>query len=79
MKPLTDEDLIVSLDLLESITYGKIEENIIYDLYGVPLFNIVKNEFGERKIEFVEGDKNPRLDKYKQAFEKIIGKIKEIK
>lgn len=75
MASINQEDAVIALSLIEAITYGKIKDNIIYDLTGNPVFNIVKNEANSRRLELIQNETNK---KYKTIIEKFIGKEKDI-
>ena len=79
MEPLNAQDINNFLNILESVTFGKIQDKIIYDLYGNPVFTISENEATKRELKFVTEDKNPRIKQYVATYNKITGNDKETK
>ena len=73
MDNLAPELLLAALDLIEAITYGKIKDNIIYDLYGNKVFRIKSNSPQRRELELITDIDYPQLDNYKRVYSEIIG------
>lgn len=73
MEPLNVQDIKNFLNILESVTFGKIQDKIIYDLYGNPVFTISENEATKRELKFVTENKNPRIKQYIETYNKITG------
>lgn len=78
MEPLNAQDINNFLSILESVTFGKIQDKLIYDLHGNPVFTISENEATKRELKFVTEDKNPRINQYVETYNKITGNDKEI-
>ena len=65
------DDLLIFFEILEAIHYGKIKDNILYDLHGYPLFEIEANTGNRRKLKLITDEKkNPNAKHYKALLEK---------
>lgn len=78
MNVLSSEELVTALDLLEAITYGKIKDNIIYDLSSNPIIEIAANSQKRRELKLITDKRNPESQRYKSVFDKLIINEKDI-
>lgn len=78
MNILSSEELVTALDLLEAITYGKIADNMIYDLASNPIIEIAENSQKRRELKLITDTRNPESERYKSVFDKLLINEKDV-